>query len=293
MRASHPRVTRIKILSTLLCLLFGSLLLRAQITTPQSSHPVSEADRLRGEYGPYRANNDLLYYHLDVRVDPDHQMLSGKNTIRFKMLEPGTRIQLDLVPVFNIDKVLLDERQHASPQVRARRRPHRVRRFSLRRRRATSSPSSSTTPAIPSRWAASAASCSAKTRWAVPSQTPHVKKKAPASGGRTKISGATKPDTMDISVEAPSDLVEVSDGRLQKKTDLGDGYTRWDWHVRYPINNYDVSLNVGTYVHFDDTYTDHTARSRSTTSSFPRTSTRRSTSSSRSRTCQSVRALLR
>ena len=29
------------------------------------------------------------------------------------------------------------------------------------------------------------------------------------------------------------------------KTDLGDGYTRWDWRVHYPINNYDVSLNIG------------------------------------------------
>ena len=36
------------------------------------------------------------------------------------------------------------------------------------------------------------------------------------------------------------------------KTDLGDGYTRWDWHVHYPINNYDVSLNIGNYVHFSD-----------------------------------------
>ena len=36
------------------------------------------------------------------------------------------------------------------------------------------------------------------------------------------------------------------------KTDLGDGYTRWDWLVHYPINNYDVSLNIGNYVHFSD-----------------------------------------
>src|SRR3984885_2905857 len=90
-----------KPLSTLLlCLLIGTLAIHAQTTAPQPSNTVSEADRFRGEYGPYRANNDLLYYHLDVRVDPDRQMLSGKNTIRFKMLEPGTRIQLDLVPVF-------------------------------------------------------------------------------------------------------------------------------------------------------------------------------------------------
>ena len=38
-------------------------------------------------YGPYRANNDLLFYHLDVRVDPEKKFISGKNTIRFKMLK--------------------------------------------------------------------------------------------------------------------------------------------------------------------------------------------------------------
>jgi aminopeptidase N len=62
---------------------------------------------LRGAYGPYRANNDLLYYHLDIRVDPEKQTVSGKNTIRFKMLEDGTRIQLDLLETLTIDKILL------------------------------------------------------------------------------------------------------------------------------------------------------------------------------------------
>ena len=42
------------------------------------------------------------------------------------------------------------------------------------------------------------------------------------------------------------------------KTDLGDGYTRWDWRVHYPINSYNVSLNIGRYVHFGDTLGDLT-----------------------------------
>jgi aminopeptidase N len=63
---------------------------------------------------------------------------------------------------------------------------------------------------------------------------------------------------MDISVEAPSNMEEISGGRFQGKTDLHDGYTRWDWKVQYPINNYDVSLNIGTYTHFSDTYGDLT-----------------------------------
>ena len=54
---------------------------------------------------------------------------------------------------------------------------------------------------------------------------------------------------MDISVAVPNGLMDVSNGKFVGKTDLGDGYTRWDWHVSYPINNYDVALNIGNYVH--------------------------------------------
>jgi aminopeptidase N len=50
----------------------------------------------------------------------------------------------------------------------------------------------------------------------------------------------------------------VSNGVFVGKTDLGDGYTRWDWTVHYPINSYDVSMNIGDYVHFTDTYKDMT-----------------------------------
>ncbi len=35
-----------------------------ETTAPPPATP-TRADVLRGDYGPYRANNDLLYYHLD------------------------------------------------------------------------------------------------------------------------------------------------------------------------------------------------------------------------------------
>src|SRR5215469_18413519 len=83
-------------------------------TSQQSSTPTpsrghgepTKADILRGAYGPYRANNDLLFYHLDIRVDPEKKFISGKNTIRFKMLKDDTRIQLDLAEPLQIDKIL-------------------------------------------------------------------------------------------------------------------------------------------------------------------------------------------
>ena len=77
--------------------------------TPTPAAP-SRADILRGAYGPFRANNDLLFYHLDIRVDPEKKFISGKNTIRFKMLKDGTRIQLDLHPALHVDKILLGRR---------------------------------------------------------------------------------------------------------------------------------------------------------------------------------------
>ncbi len=44
--------------------------------TPRAEPPL-RASILRGEYGPYRANNDVLFYHLDVRLDPDKKFISG------------------------------------------------------------------------------------------------------------------------------------------------------------------------------------------------------------------------
>src|SRR5262249_49394312 len=74
---------------------------------PQAPAAPTRADILRGEYSKFRANNDLLYYHLDIRVDPDKKLVTGKNTIRFKMLSDDTRIQLDLYANLNVDKILL------------------------------------------------------------------------------------------------------------------------------------------------------------------------------------------
>src|SRR5213594_1913584 len=113
------------IASTLAILLIGFVLAHAQRRTGADGPPrvplsaqtpqravVSQAkptpthaNILRGEYGRYRANNDLLFYHLDVRVDPQKKFISGKNTIRFKMLKDDTRIQLDLYDNLKIDSI--------------------------------------------------------------------------------------------------------------------------------------------------------------------------------------------
>ena len=65
-----------------------------------------------------------------------------------------------------------------------------------------------------------------------------------------------EPDSMLISCQVPAGLKCISNGNLRfhdlrKSTNL---YNTYHWFVSYPINNYDVSLNIGQYTHFDDHY---------------------------------------
>jgi hypothetical protein len=94
--------TRSKCYRSLMSGVFFLLLCAAIVLSGQT-----RANILRGEYGRYRANNDLLSYHLDIRVDPEKKVVSGKNTIRFKMLQDDTRIQLDLYADLAVDRILL------------------------------------------------------------------------------------------------------------------------------------------------------------------------------------------
>jgi aminopeptidase N len=208
----------------------------------------TKADVLRGAYGPYRANNDLLYYHLDIRVDPDKKLVSGKNTIRFRMLTDGKRIQLDLTPKLNVDKILF-----GSTELKYEREDGAV--FvdfpaTLRAGHVYSIDFYySGTPPHAGRFGDF-------TFGQDPSGHPWIFTACEGDGASVwwpnKDQWRDEVRNMRISVAIPNGLVDVSNGKFMGKTDLGDGYTRWDWFVHYPINNYDVSVNIGNYVHFAD-----------------------------------------
>lgn len=56
-----------------------------------------------------------------------------------------------------------------------------------------------------------------------------------------------------ISVTAPDTLMNISNGRLKNVTADGKGNKIWTWVVTKPINSYNVTMNIGKYVHFADT----------------------------------------
>jgi aminopeptidase N len=59
---------------------------------------------------------------------------------------------------------------------------------------------------------------------------------------------------MSIRIAVPKPLMCVANGNLREIIDLGD-FQRYDWFVSYPINNYNVTVNIARYAHFSDTYT--------------------------------------
>jgi aminopeptidase N len=203
---------------------------------------------LRGGYGPYRANNKLLFYHLDVRVDPDKKFLSGKNTIRFKMLQDGTRIQIDLNSALNVDKILFGTaelkytREAWSVFIDFPETLHAGKVYSI--------------DFYYSGYPKATGRFGSFTFNKDSSGHPWINTACEEIGASTwwpnKDQWHEEVHNMEISVSIPNNLVDVSNGKFMGKTDLGDGYTRWDWFVHYPINNYDVSLNIGNYVHFSD-----------------------------------------
>jgi aminopeptidase N len=208
----------------------------------------TRADILRGEYGRYRANNDLLSYHLDIRVDPAKKFISGRNAIRFKMLKDDNRIQLDLVSTLNVDRILLGavpleyERELNTvfvdfPETLKAGRTVEIGFYY------------SGTPQETGRFGGF-------TFRKDPSGHDWINSSCEGPGAMVwwpnKDQWRDEVENMRISVAIPNDLVDVSNGKFVGKTDLGDGYTRWDWAVQYPINNYSVSVNIGNYAHFSD-----------------------------------------
>jgi aminopeptidase N len=210
--------------------------------------PNTRAAMLRGAYGPYRANNDLLSYHLDIRVDPEKQIVTGKNTIRFRMLHDGNRIQLDLNDALKIDKILLGttdlkyQRDSGAVFVDFTETLKTGQEYSI-------DFYYSGRPLTTGRFGGF-------TFGKDPDGKPWIFTSCEDDGASiwwpNKDQWRDEVEETEISVAVPNNLVDVSNGRFMGKTNLGDGYTRWDWMVHYPINNYDVSLNIGNYQHFSD-----------------------------------------
>jgi len=221
--------------------------------TAGAQHQFSRADTLRGSITPQRAWWDVTNYDLHVQVNPDDSTFSGFNTITYKVLKPDSLLQIDLQTPMIIDSVIQDKKSLSftrdsnawfikikSPQVKDKKKQITIF-YSGKPHRAKNAPWDG--GVVWSRdekgrpWIATAVQGLGASVW-----------------WPNKDTQSDEPEDMSIHVTVPSDLVDVSNGRLKKTEENPDGTHTYTWYVSNPINNYDVALNIGNYTEIKDSY---------------------------------------
>jgi Peptidase family M1 domain/Peptidase M1 N-terminal domain len=221
----------------------------------------TEADTLRGKLSSLRTCYDVLFYDLNVKVDPDSKSIQGNTMIRFRTVNDFKEIQIDLFANMKIEKIVF----HDSIVSFTRRQdavfvqfPELIKQGSEEEIRIYYSG----IPQIPD-----LASLSGGFIWTQDKNgKPWIETVVQGSGASLwwpcKDHLSDKPDSMHITVSVPSGLSVVSNGQFLGKTELPDKQVQFKWAVSYPMNNYSAVLYIGDYVHFSDQF-------KTTTGNFP------------------------
>ncbi len=236
--------------SIIFVLILAATPLQGQVLTNKSQF--TEADTLRGSLRAEREYN-VLKYNLQVKVVPEEKFISGYNGISFKAEEDLPVMQVDLFRNMRVDSIIF-----------------RGKRMDFKRRH--NAVFIDLVPQVEKNAIDSVLFYY--------SGNPIVAKNAPWDGGfvfekdqqgnpwiavAVQGTGASlwypnkdhqsdEPEEALIGIAVPNDLMNVSNGRFLGKEILDDGYTRWNWKVNNPINNYNIVVNIGNYVHFKDRF---------------------------------------
>lgn len=217
-----------------------------------SAQTYTRRDSLQGGLRPERTNFDVQRYDLNIKIDPDKKFISGYNDITFTVMENTSKIQLDLFENMKVDSIVVKGNKTTYKR---------------------------DNDAVFISFANPLKKGNEEKLRFYYSGNPTVAKNAPWDGGfvfkkdaggkpwvgvAVQGTGASlwypvkdhqtdEPDKgATIKVAVPNGLMNVSNGRFMGSEDLKNGYSRWDWEVKNPINNYDITVNVADYVHIHD-----------------------------------------
>lgn len=209
-------------------------------------------DTLRGSITPERIWWDLTYYHLEVKVNPDKKFISGKNTIKYKVLSENNTMQIDLQAPLIITKVTQDEKEL---EVIHDGNAHFVK---LLKKQIIGSTDSIIVHYKGNPKEAIRAPWDGGFSWRKDKNGNHFVATSCQGLGASvwwpcKDHMYDEVENMRISVTVPSYLMDVSNGRLESVKKHGD-YTTYNWYIDNPINNYGVNVNIGDYAHFSEIY---------------------------------------
>jgi aminopeptidase N len=210
---------------------------------------------LRGSITPERAWWDVLHYDLQVEFLPVTRRLKGSNTIIFKTLKPGSKMQIDLQPPLAITKVT-----HGNSELKFEREGN-VYWITFAQELAQGLEDKievfyEGVPVVASNppWVGGIS-------WGRDDLGEYFINTTSQGIGASiwwpnKDIGYDEPDRgMLISITVPENLVAISNGRLKKTDHDPAAKTKtFHWEVRNPINNYGVNANIGNYVNVSEKY---------------------------------------
>jgi aminopeptidase N len=212
----------------------------------------SRQDTLRGAITPERIWWDLTYYHLDITVDPDNKYISGKNAIKYTVLNVYQTMQIDLQTPLNMTKVTQDGKEL---EIIHEGNAHFIK---LTKKQTIGNTESiivyyegNPKEAIRAPWDGGFS-------WKKDKNGHHFVATSCQGLGASvwwpcKDHMYDEVESMRISVTVPSHLMDVSNGRLESIEDHGATKT-YNWFVNNPINNYGVNVNIGDYAHFSEVF---------------------------------------
>jgi aminopeptidase N len=236
-------------------MIFGSSTLLSQLKFDEKQPQFTRSDTLRGMLRAERTSYDVTYYHLDVEIVPDSQFIKGSTTITFKVVDETSRIQVDLFDNMQIDKIEMDKKPLAfSREFNAVfiSFPKPLKKNSIQKVAVYFSGK----PIVAKHPPWDGGFIWTKDEKGLPWVAVACQGTGASLWWPNKDHQADEPDSMMISVTVPAGLMNISNGSLRKMAVLMDERSRWDWAVTYPINNYNVTVNVGNFAHFGETYGD-------------------------------------
>jgi aminopeptidase N len=216
------------------------------------SQNFTRKDSLQGGLRPERTCFDVMRYDLNIKINIEDKSIVGYNDISFKVIENTSKIQIDLFQNMQVDSILYNTKK-------------------LEYKR----DNNAVFIDFPEKLTIGN---EAKIRFYY-SGKPIIARRAPWDGGfvftkdkqgkpwvgvacqgtgaslwyPVKDSQSDEPDNgATIKVAVPNGLINVSNGKLIGSEDLKNGYTRWDWEVKNPINTYDITVNIADYAHIKD-----------------------------------------
>ncbi len=213
----------------------------------------TEADTLRGKLSPLRTCYDVLFYDLNVKVDPDTKSIQGNTIIRFRSVNDFKLFQIDLFANMKIEKVIY----HNTTLSYTRKQDAVFVQFAESVKQGSDDEIQifySGIPQVPD-----LPSLSGGFIWTQDKNgKPWIETVVQGSGASLwwpcKDHLSDKPDSMHITVTVPSGLTVISNGHFLGKKNIADNQEEFKWAVSYPMNNYSAVLYIGDYVHFSDRF---------------------------------------